>query len=171
MKKTIALTFVIFSFLCVSYLGFRFTYADDGNRIASPLPKFLTSFENKQVTTLDIWKPFLSWFENKKLKEPELTARSVLMYSLTDDKITFEKDSDKKIPMASLTKVMTAIIALENPKPDDKYLVRNEYLVGESTMGLKAGEVLSLEELLYGLILHSGNDASETIAEVFLVDD
>ena len=73
--------------------------------------------------------------------------------------------------MASLTKVMTAIIALENPKPDDKYLVRNEYLVGESTMGLKAGEVLSLEELLYGLILHSGNDASETIAEVFLVDD
>ena len=62
---------------------------------------------------------------------------------------------------------MTAIIALENKKTDDKYLVTKDNLVGENSMGLSEGEVLSLKELLYGLILVSGNDAAETFATNF----
>ncbi len=59
---------------------------------------------------------------------------------------------------------MTAIVALENPKKDDRYIVKPEDLVGEDSMGLTANEELSLEELLYGMILHSGNDAAEVLA-------
>jgi serine-type D-Ala-D-Ala carboxypeptidase (penicillin-binding protein 5/6) len=69
--------------------------------------------------------------------------------------------------MASLTKIMTAIVALEHQKTDDQYVVRQQSLVGEDSMGLSAGETLSLSDLLYGLILHSGNDAAETIADNF----
>ncbi|MCL4387463.1 serine hydrolase [Patescibacteria group bacterium] len=83
---------------------------------------------------------------------------------MTTKKTLYAKNIRQKLPLASLTKIMTAIIALENPKKDDRYIVKKEYLVGEDSMGLDAGEILNLKELLYGLILHSGNDAAETIA-------
>ena len=87
-----------------------------------------------------------------------------MVYDLSTNKTLYEKGASEKLPVASLTKIMTAIIALENKKDDDKYLVSKEDIVGEDSMGLKENEILSLSELLYGLILHSGNDAAETIA-------
>ena len=69
--------------------------------------------------------------------------------------------------MASLTKIMTAIVAIENRKEDDRYIVKESDLVGENSMGLSSGEVLTLEELLYGLILPSGNDAAEVLASSY----
>jgi D-alanyl-D-alanine carboxypeptidase (penicillin-binding protein 5/6) len=62
---------------------------------------------------------------------------------------------------------MTAIIALENKKKDDVYIVSADDLVGEDSMGLEVGEKLSLEELMYGMMLHSGNDAAEVLANNF----
>jgi len=132
----------------------------------SPLPSYLTNFENRQVSTIDIWTPILEYFEGEILPPP-LTAKSALLYDLTNKKALYNKNSKEKLPMASLTKIMTAIIALENRKEDDKYIVKKEHLVGENSMGIEAGEVLSLEELLYGLILNSGNDAGEVIANNF----
>lgn len=164
--KKIFIPLAILFLLFAGYVSYRIVNASE-ETVTSPLPKSLTSSDNKQVTTLEIWKPILSWLGNNQEIPPELTARSVLMYSLANDKAIYEKAPEEKIPMASLTKVMTAIIALENPKPDDRYRVFKENLVGESTMGLSEGEVLSLKELLYGLILHSGNDASETLASNF----
>jgi D-alanyl-D-alanine carboxypeptidase (penicillin-binding protein 5/6) len=150
------------------YLGYSLVFArDENSSIASPLPSFLTSKENNQVSTLNLWEPFWDLFEGQKAEVPSVTAKSVLMYDLTQKKIIYEKNSDRKYPMASLTKIMTAIVALENPKSDNKYRVLKKNLVGENTMGLSAGETLSLNELIYGLILHSGNDASETLASHF----
>ncbi|HSA83591.1 MAG TPA: serine hydrolase, partial [Patescibacteria group bacterium] len=95
---------------------------------------------------------------------PVVTAKAVLMYDLTSEKALFEKNPKEKLPMASLTKVMTAIVSLENPREDNRYVVHGYNLVGEDSMGLSAGEVLTLEELLYGLMLPSGNDAAEVLA-------
>lgn len=131
--------------------------------VASPLPQFLTYAQNKQVTTLDLWLPNIQE-EESVISKPQNLALSVLMYDLTTNKTLFAKNEKTKLPMASLTKIMTAIIAMENPKEDNKYLVRKENLVGEDTMGLEEGEILTLEELLYGLLLPSGNDASEVLA-------
>ena len=133
------------------------------NKPISPLPDFLTRIENKQVTLLDFWLPFIG---NPSSNEsaPTLTASSALMFDLTTNKTLFEKNPEKRMPMASLTKIMTAIVSLENPRRDDRYVVHTANLVGEDSMGLESGEILSLKELLYGLMLPSGNDAAEVLA-------
>lgn len=150
----------------VTFLTLKFAIDLKSNKlnILSPAPDFLTYFRNKQVSTLDLWFPQKSSNNKNPLN---ITAKAALLYDLTNDKIIYSKSPNAKLAMASLTKVMTAIVALENQKPDDKYFVSQKDLVGEDTMGLSNGETLSLSELLYGLILASGNDAAETIADNF----
>lgn len=132
--------------------------------IASPLPSFLDMTKNNQVTTLTYWLPANIPPDNGNAVE-NISAKSALAYDVTNEKFVYVKNINQRTPMASLTKIMTAIIALENPKSDDQYLVRGRDLVGEDSMGLEAGEKLSLEELLYGVFLHSGNDAAEVLAD------
>ena len=132
--------------------------------ITSPLPYLLSDFlvangDNKY------WRPTPQLLD-KKIVKPEVTAKSALAYDLTTNQFLYEKDIKTRIPLASLTKIMTAVIALENIKLDKEFTVtKSAAEVGENTMGLTEGEKLTLEELLYGLVLHSGNDAAETIAQ------
>lgn len=134
----------------------------------SPLPNFLTLSKNNQVTTLGLWLPSKSAVRKKDdLEKLEISAKSALVYDLSTDKILFEKNPTEKLSMASLTKIMTAIVAIEKYKVTDKLKVRKEDLVGENSMGLTTGEVLTFEELLYGLILLSGNDAAEVLANSY----
>lgn len=135
--------------------------------IISPLPNFLTAFANNQVSTINLWTPIFEMFKASANKVPNISAKSALIYDLSSKKVLFSKNPKEKLPMASLTKIMTAIVALESQKKDDKYLVSKEDIVGENSMGLSIDETLSLEELLYGLILTSGNDAAETLASNF----
>lgn len=136
-------------------------------KVISSLPDFLTMAKNRQVTTLDLWLPQIE-DDNKKMGiAPNISAKTALIYDLTSNQVLFSKNPKDKLPIASLTKVMTAIIALENKRKDDRYLVTKDSLVGENSMGLTAGEVLTIDELLYGLLLPSGNDASETLADSF----
>lgn len=134
-------------------------------QITSPLPNFLMVNKNSQVTLLDFWLPFIGQAQGSGSNVPNVTAQSVLMFDLTTNKTIYEKDPNQRRPMASLTKIMTAIISLENKRTDDTYVVKQQDLVGQDSMGLSAGEKLSLEDLLYGLILHSGNDAAEVLAD------
>lgn len=133
--------------------------------LLSPIPDFLKVSENKQVTLLDLWSPVVQQSHGSTSSEmAELTAQGILMYDLTTDKVLYEREAKTRRPMASLTKIMTAIVAIENPRPDNKYVVGPEAIVGEDSMGVTPGEVFTLEELLYGLMLPSGNDAAEVIA-------
>lgn len=132
--------------------------------IKSPIPDFLMMSNNNQVDLLDFWTPMTQIAHGDTGELTDLTAESVLMYDLTDNKILYEKDPTLRRPMASLTKIMTAIIALENQKPDDKYLVTKDDIVGQDSMGVSAGEEYDFEDLLYGLLLPSGNDAAEVFA-------
>src|SRR3989344_5761626 len=160
--------FLLISFLiCTSIVAYK-KFLKSRNIIISPIPNFLTSFGNRQVSTLDLWAPIFEVFVGENATLPNITAKSAIVYDLTSEKTLYLKDPNKKLPMASLTKIITAIIALESPKKDIKYVVSKEDLVGENTMGLTSGEVLSLEELLYGLILPSGNDAAETLASNYV---
>ncbi|WDC83807.1 D-alanyl-D-alanine carboxypeptidase [Caloramator sp. mosi_1] len=78
----------------------------------------------------------------------------------------YSKNSDIRLPMASTTKIMTTIVALEKGNLNDKVIVsKKASSIGGSSAGLVAGEKISLEELLYGLMLRSGNDAAIAIAE------
>lgn len=132
--------------------------------VKSPIPDFLMLTKNNQVDLLDFWTPVTTVVHGDTGSLPDLTAESILMYDLTDNKILYEKDPTVKHPMASLTKIMTAIIAIENQKPDDKYIVTKDDIVGEDSMGVSPGEVYDFQDLLYGLLLPSGNDAAEVFA-------
>jgi serine-type D-Ala-D-Ala carboxypeptidase (penicillin-binding protein 5/6) len=110
-----------------------------------------------------MWTPFFESFTNTD-KKMSVEAKAALVYDLVRERVLFEKNSKERLPMASLTKIMTAIVALEDPVMPQSYYVVKEDLVGEDSMGLEVGEVLSKEELLYGLLMNSGNDAAEVLA-------
>jgi D-alanyl-D-alanine carboxypeptidase (penicillin-binding protein 5/6) len=98
--------------------------------------------------------------------QPLIAGNSALMVDLNTNKILYEKNSNQRMKIASLTKIMTAIIALEHKDYNEKiYVTRHAAYIGEDTMYLTTGEVYTLKELLYGLLLNSGNDAAYAIAD------
>jgi len=135
--------------------------------LVSPIPDFLTILANKEVSTLNLWLPSLKNKIAANFETPEISAKSALIFDTTSKEVLYSKNPTEKLPMASLTKIMTAIVAAENKRSDDSYVVNQDDLVGEDSMGLDVGEKLSLEELMYGMMLHSGNDAAEVLANNF----
>jgi D-alanyl-D-alanine carboxypeptidase (penicillin-binding protein 5/6) len=159
------LTMLLLSLLALLLLWFfNPKISQKSSTALSPLPDFLTLSKNDQVSSLTLFLPVIDLFQGTN-PPPDVGARSALVYDMTTGKTLFEKNPTTRLPMASLTKVMTAIIGMENKVPADAYFVHKQDLVGEDSMGLEAGEKLSLESLLYGLILPSGNDAAEVIAD------
>lgn len=98
---------------------------------------------------------------------PNLSAARSIILDNSTDRILYSKNSYSKAPMASTTKIMTFIIAVENC--EDLYetvtISRVAAYTEGSTMHLAEGETISLHDLLYGLLLNSGNDAAVAIAE------
>ena len=96
---------------------------------------------------------------------PALAARAAILVDVDTGQVLLAHNDQQRLPMASTTKIMTALLALERGNLDEVVTVPAEALtVGESSMFLQAGEQLTLRDLLYGLLLVSGNDAAMTIA-------
>ena len=169
MKKILVfLSFVVFlGFISFVTASIYSKVSNNKTSIASPVPDFLTIFLNRQVSSLNLWTPILNNKVSTKLQQPNISAESVLIYDTTSKQVLYSKNPKERLPMASLTKITTAVIALESPKKNNQYSVSAADLVGEDSMGLDAGEKLTLSDLLYGLILPSGNDAAETLASNF----
>lgn len=99
--------------------------------------------------------------------EPEVSvsAVSAVVYEPVTKTVLFEKDADRQMLIASTTKLMTALVALERCGLEDKVIIPPESVgVEGSSLYLKAGEEMTLEELLYGMMLESGNDAAVAVA-------
>lgn len=97
---------------------------------------------------------------------PDISAQSAALIDVESGRLLLEKNSTKRMRIASLTKIMTAIVAIEHGNIND--LVKtsdNAYGKEGSSIYLKRGETLRLEDMLYGLMLRSGNDAAVAIAE------
>lgn len=96
---------------------------------------------------------------------PNISAESAALIDVASGRILYSKNGDKKMRIASLTKTMTAIVAIEMGQLKDEVTVPPEAVgVEGSSIYLKKNEKLTLEELLYGLMLRSGNDAAVTVA-------
>ena len=94
-----------------------------------------------------------------------VSARAAVVIDADTGETLFEQNADSRLPMASTTKIMTALVALGEGDLDRVYTVKPEYAAVEgSSMYLQAGETLSLQDTLYGLMLASGNDAAVAIA-------
>jgi len=102
---------------------------------------------------------------NKNIAVPPFSAKAVFVKDLTTDTILYQKDARLPLPIASTTKIMTAIVSSEYFKPNSVLKVKIGATVAGSKVGLVAGEDLSFRSLLYGMLLSSGNDAAYTLAE------
>lgn len=110
---------------------------------------------------------YLAFFCNITINaEPSVSAKSAVVIDLSAKRILYEKDAFTKRGMASTTKIMTALIAIENLKLDEVITV-SPYAAGTegSSIWLSPGENMSVNDLLYGLMLASGNDAATALAE------
>lgn len=96
---------------------------------------------------------------------PPLGAGSAVLADRDTGQVLAAISPDQPRPIASLTKIMTALLTLERANLQDPVVISPSALVGESSMGLQAGEVLTVEDLLWGLLLNSGNDAAVALAE------
>lgn len=99
------------------------------------------------------------------LPVPVFSARSVLIKDLATNTILFQKDSNISVPIASTTKIITALVASEYFKQNSVLTVGSSANTPGSRVGLSIGEELSFRSLLYGMLLNSGNDAAYTLAE------
>lgn len=110
------------------------------------------------------------WFPKAVLgaeaQSPEITAKGALFVDTKTGQILYAKDEHQRLPIASLAKIMTVIVALEHRELDEKMLVSQRATKMEpDEMILQPGEKLTLKELLYGIFLVSANDAAEVLAE------
>lgn len=99
-------------------------------------------------------------------KPPGLSAKSVVVLDALSSRIIYAKNEDLKLFPASTTKIMTAVIALENYSPEEIFTVGKIEKNGQ-TIGLLPGEKITVKNLLYGLLVASGNDVAQVLADNF----
>ena len=95
----------------------------------------------------------------------EVSATAAVLMDADMGQVLYEKNGDRQMLIASTTKIMTALVVLEHAAPDDVITVTPDHMAEGSSMYLRAGETVRVEELLYGLLLCSGNDAARALTE------
>ena len=97
---------------------------------------------------------------------PKINARYATIFDRASKTMLYDKKATEKTKMASTTKIMTAIIVLENSNLNDIVKIsKRAATIGGSRLGLSTNDAISVENLLYGLLLCSGNDAAIALAE------
>lgn len=95
-----------------------------------------------------------------------VSGQSAILMEQESGRVLYEKDAHKQLRIASITKIMTAILAIESGKMEENVTVSsNAFGTEGSSLYLRLGEKIKLEDLVYGLMLRSGNDAAVAIAE------
>ena len=111
---------------------------------------------------------FLSCFLRVAAEENQLDINAqngAILINATTGDVIYEKNADKIAPMASTTKIMTTLLALEQNNIDEPFVVDpNAIKIEGSSMGLKEGDCVTIRDLCYGMMLPSGNDAANVVA-------
>ena len=102
---------------------------------------------------------------SKNIPIPNLSARSVLVMDLDSEATLYQRESQTKLPIASTTKIMTALVASKYFQQNSVLTVNEGAKAGGANVGLNTGDKLIFRSLLYGMLLSSGNDAAFVIAE------
>ncbi len=105
---------------------------------------------------------------NRGIAPPEVTAQSVYAFDLESGTVLYNKNIDDRRPVASITKVVTALITVKNASLDEQVQIIDSDLLDPNSaytrMGLHSGDTLTVAQLLYGLLLPSGGDAALALA-------
>lgn len=108
------------------------------------------------------------WVFAEESKQPDIKATSAVLVDSASGRVLYEKDAKAKCYPASTTKIMTGLLALENLNLGDSVTASATAVDVDrdgSNMGILEGEILTVEQLLYGLMVHSANDAANVLAE------
>jgi len=112
------------------------------------------------------FKPIRNW----QVEDLKIEATSVIAVEVDDkdaQKVLFKKASDEALPIASISKLMTALVVLENQEPSQIVEISKEAVAIEGESGkLKIGEIFKVQDLLYPLLMESSNDVAQALSEV-----
>ena len=115
-----------------------------------------------------IWILLLSIIFIEKIGAIDIYSNNGILYNMNENKILFSKNSQEKVSIASLTKIMTAIVAIENIDDLNQEITISEQafigLDGYAKAGFKIGQTVTYEDLLYGLLLPSGAECANALA-------
>ena len=149
MNKTFYKIFILFSIL--SFGVSTFSFCDD---IEDEIIDINTEILETSTTA------------QSEIKIPDTNSRACVVIDRNTNTILYGKNESQKRKMASTTKIMTATIIIENCNLDETIEVSKKAAgTGGSRLGLKTGDKITIRDLLYGLMLRSGNDAAVTLAE------
>lgn len=157
--------FLLFLLVLAIVCGIFFIKNDQNIRIFSSSDKIQAKSEIKEIK--NNWFPVKSenW-QSKNSQDLSINAKGAIVMNYETGEILYAKDAQVKLPAASTVKIMSAIVALDHKNLTDTFSVSEKASeIGENSMRLERGERLTLEELLYGMMLVSGNDAVITVAE------
>ncbi|MCL6634464.1 MAG: D-alanyl-D-alanine carboxypeptidase [Peptococcaceae bacterium] len=108
---------------------------------------------------------FFFHFPAQAAAGPEIVGEAAVLMDIKNGQVLYEKNLHQKIYPASTTKTLTAVVALENGRLDDLVTIQKEDCnIEGSAIGLQEGERITMEDLLYALMLNSGNDTAVAIA-------
>lgn len=126
------------------------------------IASIFTVFGNSFAAPSDIY------MENTKLDTPEIKSEAAILTDLKTGRVLYSKNADKELYPASTTKIMTGILALEHGNLSDTVTASVAALAPitneDSHMGILIGEQFTLEQLIYGMLVYSANDAANVIA-------
>jgi serine-type D-Ala-D-Ala carboxypeptidase (penicillin-binding protein 5/6) len=97
--------------------------------------------------------------------EPLISAEAAILIDMTTGTVLYEKNADKVMEPASITKVMTGLLTIEHLNLEDTVTIREGLNVPGNGMDLVAGETITVQDLLYGMMVHSSNDAAVVLSE------
>src|SRR3989344_1121200 len=167
--------FIIFSVTAGILIStFLFSIFENRNLIE---PEGLLPAHAGQASVMEITAPsekgFQYFYTNKEASAgPKVSARAFLVGDLDTGEVIIAKNQDKKIPLASVSKLMTAVVATEITKPENTTTINKEALATYGKNGeLRLGEKIKVSDLIYPLLLESSNDAAEALALYFGRED
>ena len=100
-----------------------------------------------------------------KATPPALKGVAAVIMDAATGRVVYERNGYHHIAPASITKLMTALVALDHARLTDRITITQSHLLEGSTMGLRPGEQPAVEDLLWGILLPSGNDAAQALAD------
>ena len=123
----------------------------------------LEEIDNENIDIDEIQKEVIETSTN--VEDLKLDSRIGLIYDRASGRVLYEKNGNKQTPMASTTKIMAAIVVLENANLNEVVKIDSKAAgTGGSRLGLKKNDKITVNDLLYGLMLRSGNDAAVALA-------
>lgn len=161
MRLKIYFLTIILAVLIFVNVFFVLDSSDSSNNGNNFLQSAASSFSISQAYIFPISEPSYVPILDTTVSRPTINARSALVYDTRSGRFLFEQNSRQKLPIASLTKLLSAVIILENLKLEDIVTVPREALrVDDEKQTLYLGEKISVENLLKLMLIESSNDSA-----------